>query len=138
MRWLRDDLARNGRRCVAAYWHHPLFISGDHGNNPVSRPAREALQAAGADLVLTGHDHDYERFAPQRADGRGDAGGIAEFVVGTGGASNRPLVAERPHSVVRMTNVHGVLKLTLNDTAYIWEFVSVDGKVRDRGSATCH
>jgi hypothetical protein len=103
------------------------------------RPAWEILQAAGADLVLSGHDHSYERFAPQLADGTPDPAGIREFVVGTGGAGLRSFGAAAANSQVRKTGVHGVLKLELPSGSYRWTFVPVAGKSwSDSGSADCH
>ncbi len=138
-RWLRADLAANPRRCVAAYWHHPLFSSGAHGNSASMRPIWEALHAAGADVVVNGHDHDYERFAPQDPEGFGDPErGIREFVVGTGGASLRDFATIRPNSEVRDSSTLGVLKLTLRTDSYAWQFVPVaDGAFTDAGQDTC-
>jgi hypothetical protein len=138
-RWLRADLAANPRACVAAVWHHPLFSSGEHGNNPRSRRLWRPLADAGAELVLTGHDHDYERFAPQTVDGQPAADGMREFVVGTGGAPLRPFERLAANSVARSASAHGVLKLTLGAGAYTWTFVPVPGQTyADAGSAACH
>jgi phosphodiester glycosidase/calcineurin-like phosphoesterase family protein len=138
--WLRADLAANPRACVAAIWHHPLFSSGLHGGTTATRPLWQALQEAGADVVINGHDHDYERFAPQRSDGTADAGaGIREFVVGTGGRGLRAFSTARPNSVVRKTGVLGVLKFELKAGSYTWQFVPVSGSTwSDSGSADCH
>jgi hypothetical protein len=139
--WLKNDLAANSaNKCTLAYWHHPLFSSGEHGNNINMKPSWEALYAANADLVINGHDHDYERFAPQRPNGTADsARGIREFVVGTGGYSLRPFDAIKPNSQVRNANTHGVLKLTLHASSYGWKFVPVAGKTfTDSGSTSCH
>ena len=106
--WLRADLAANPRACVAAIWHHPLFSSGVHGGTDATRPLWEALYEAGADLVINGHDHDYERFAPQRPDGTADAAtGIREFVVGTGGGGLRSFSTIRANSQARKAGVLG-------------------------------
>lgn len=138
--WLKADLAANPRSCVVAYWHHPLFSSGAHGNNGSTRALWEALYAAGAELVLSGHDHDYERFAPQRPNGSADpATGIREFVVGTGGASLRSFGTVRPNSEVRDASTAGVLRLALGATGYSWRFIPVTGGAfKDSGSGTCH
>ena len=138
--WLKADLAANPRACVAAYWHHPLFTSGYHGNDPQTLALWQDLYAAGADLVINGHDHDYERFALQRPDGTADpAAGIREFVVGTGGAALRPFASAQPNSQARNAATHGVLKLTLTPTGYSWQFVPVAGSTfTDSGSAACH
>jgi hypothetical protein len=139
MQWLAGDLAANPRACVAAVWHHPLFTSGLHGPTTSMRPAWEILQAAGADLVLNGHDHDYERFAPQLPDGTASASGIREFVVGTGGAGLRSFGTVQANSQLRRTGVHGVLKLELMTGSYRWAFVPVAGSTwTDTGTATCH
>jgi hypothetical protein len=126
--WLKTDLAANPRRCVLAYWHHPLFSSGVHGNNASLRGFWYALYAAHADVVINGHDHDYERFARQTPTGVASSSGIREFVVGTGGRSLRDFVTVRPHSLFRNSATFGVLKLTLHATSYDWRFVPMAGK----------
>ncbi|KQV32744.1 metallophosphoesterase [Massilia sp. Root335] len=143
--WLRADLARHPARCTLAYWHHPLYSSGGHGSVPKMRDAWKLLYDAGAELVLSGHDHDYERFAPQDADGRLDAArGIRQFVVGTGGAYPTPFLLTVAHSEVRDSNRTGVLRLQLYAGGYGWEFVestrlsSFGVAPPDRGSAACH
>lgn len=137
--WLRADLAANPRSCVAAVWHHPLFSSGYHGGSAAVRPLWQALEEAGAEVVLTGHDHDYERFAPQTAAGATAPSGIRQFVVGTGGAELRPFAAILPNSERRSASTHGVLKLTLRADGYDWAFVPVaGGAFADTGSASCH
>jgi 3',5'-cyclic AMP phosphodiesterase CpdA len=143
--WLRADLAAHPARCTLAYWHHPLYSSGGHGSVPKMRDAWKLLYDAGAELVLSGHDHDYERFAPQDADGRLDpARGIRQFVVGTGGAYPTPFLLTVAHSEVRDSNRTGVLRLRLYAGGYGWEFVestrlsSFGIAPPDRGSAACH
>jgi hypothetical protein len=137
-RWLHADLARNPQRCTLAYWHHPLFSSGLHGNQASVRAFWDDLQAAGAELVINGHDHDYERFAPQTPAGVASPTGIREFVVGTGGRSRYPFLAARPNSAVRDASAYGVLKLTLHATGYDWRFVPEAGRsFTDSGSGTC-
>jgi acid phosphatase type 7 len=141
VKWLKDDLAANSdKECTLAYFHHPLFSSGQHGNDPKMRPTWDALYAAGADVVISGHDHDYERFAPQRPDGTLDnALGIREFVVGTGGATLRSFSFIQPNSEVRNSNTQGVLKLTLHPSSYDWQFVPVAGQdFTDSSSGNCH
>jgi 3',5'-cyclic AMP phosphodiesterase CpdA len=143
--WLRADLAQHPARCTLAFWHHPLYSSGGHGSVPTMRAAWQVLADAGAELVLSGHDHDYERFAPQDADGRLDAArGLRQFVVGTGGAYPAPFLFTAAHSEVRDSSRQGVLRLRLRDGGYDWEFLE---SVRitplgvaepDRGSAPCH
>jgi hypothetical protein len=137
--WLKADLSSHPRACVAAVWHHPRFSSGEHGNSTLVADLWKTLEAAGAELVLNGHDHDYERFAPQTADGTPAADGLREFVVGTGGTPLRAFGSPKPNSVVRSSSAHGVLKLTLRAGGYDWAFVPVAGEsFTDRGSGTCH
>jgi hypothetical protein len=138
--WLRADLATSPRACVLAYWHHPRFSSGEHGNDEVTAPLWDALYQAGAEVIINGHDHDYERFAPQTPAGTADnARGIRQFVVGTGGASLRSFGTVRANSQVRNSTTHGVIKLTLSPTGYAWQFVPIAGKTfADSGTGTCH
>jgi acid phosphatase type 7 len=141
--WLRQDLAQHPAKCTLAYFHKPLFSSGKaHGDDPEMKPLWDALYAANADLIINGHDHDYERFAPQDPDGKLDwQRGIREFVVGTGGKnSHRSFGKTKPNSEIRgQPDTFGVLKLTLHASGYDWEFVPEAGKTfRDSGSGTCH
>ncbi|MFH8928013.1 discoidin domain-containing protein [Streptomyces pristinaespiralis] len=137
--WLREDLARNSKKCVAAYWHHPLFSSGGHGNDPVGKPVWDILYGAKADLVLGGHDHHYERFAPQDPSGRATADGIVQIVGGMGGAEPYPIEEVQPNSQKRISGPYGVLKLDLTDTTYRWSYVGTDGSVKDTSPTyTCH
>ncbi len=138
--WLKNDLAQNTKRCILAYWHHPLFNSGSKGYNPVSLPVWRALYAAGADLVLNGHDHVYERFRPQDPDGKATPAGPLAITAGVGGADNYTFEHEvHPNSLVRLTDLHGVLKLTLTDTGFSGQLVQDDNRVRDTIPATsCH
>jgi len=128
LKWLKADLAANRSRCIAAYWHHPLFSSGAHGNSPKVKPFWRALYAAGADVIINGHDHDYERFARQEPDGDRNTAGIREFVVGTGGAERRPFANIKANSQARKATTFGVLKLTLHATSYDFRFVPQAGK----------
>lgn len=140
--WLRQDLAQHPKTCTLAYFHKPLFSSGGaHGNDPQMRPLWDALYHGGADIVLNGHDHDYERFAPQNPEGQLDRDhGIREFIVGSGGKnSHRRMGAPKPNSEVRNDDAFGVLKLTLHSRSYDWEFVPEAGKsFADSGSGRCH
>jgi hypothetical protein len=140
--WLRSDLAVNaGGKCVLAYWHHPRFSSGTtHGNSTRVVPFWTELYKANADLVLSGHEHNYERFAPQDPNGTADsARGIREFVVGTGGKSHYGFGAPQPNSEVRSTGTFGVLELALRPGAYEWLFVPEAGKsFSDSGTGVCH
>jgi hypothetical protein len=138
LQWLQTDLATHRTKCTLAFWHHPTFSSGKIGSIDWSREFWETLQAAGAELVLTGHDHHYERFAPQDADGNADPNGLREFVVGTGGRNHTSAVAPQPNSEIRDSQTYGVLKLTLRASSYDWAFVPEAGeKFTDRGTATC-
>jgi hypothetical protein len=138
-RWLAADLAGSRARCTLAIWHIPRFSSGEHGSDPATKPFWEALVAAGADIVVNGHDHDYERFAPQDANANPRDDGIREFVVGTGGAGLRGFRKDiAPNSLVRSSIAHGVLELTLRPSDYSWQFHSTDGSFSDQGSAICH
>ena len=127
-KWLKADLVANPETCILAYWHHPRFSSGWHGNSPKVKGFWTALYAAGADVVINGHDHDYERFAKQRPSGEASSDGIREFVVGTGGAERRPFANIKPNSQVRNATTFGVLKLTLHAASYDFEFVPEAGK----------
>ncbi len=137
--WLRGDLDSSHTACSAAYWHHPVFSSGEHGNNSKMQAIWRLLYDHGVDVIISGHDHNYERFAPQDADARPDPiRGIREFIVGTGGASQRAFSTIRANSEVRDTGTFGVLKLTLRTNGYDWEFVPVAGRsFRDAGTGTC-
>ena len=128
LKWLKADLAANPSPCIAAYWHHPRFSSGAHGNHPKVKPFWRALYAAGADVIINGHDHDYERFARQKPNGDRTTDGVREFVVGTGGAERRPFRNIKRNSQVRNASTFGVLKLTLHATSYDFEFVPQAGK----------
>ena len=120
--WLRDDLRAHPADCTLAYWHHPRFSSGEHGNTVAMQPIWQALYDSGAELVINGHDHDYERFAPQDPTGVADpVRGIREFVVGTGGKNYYQFSAPVANSEVRNAFTFGVIKLTLHPTSYDWE-----------------
>ena len=137
--WLRADLAANPRTCTLAYWHTVIFSSGAvHGNNDKMKPIWDILASAGADVIVTAHEHMYERFAPQTSSGKADPNGIREFVVGTGGGSHYAIGAIQPNSEVRNNDTFGVLKLTLRATSYAWEFVPIEGgQFQDAGSVEC-
>jgi hypothetical protein len=137
--WLRNDLAKTLQPCVLAYWHEPRFTSGaEHSNNTATAPLWDALYQAHADLVLNGHNHQYERFARQNSSGTADAMGIREIVVGTGGAGLYSFSTTQPNSEVRNATTHGVLKLTLHPASYDWDFRPSDGTFTDSGSTACH
>jgi hypothetical protein len=136
--WLRSDLAANRKRCTVAYWHHPLFTSAQNGPTPAVRDVWRQLYAAGVDVILTGHEHVYERFAPQDPDGRLDpARGIRQFIVGTGGAFLYNFVTVAANSEARI-RAFGLLKLTLDSDSYQWQFIQTNGAVADSGTGQCH
>jgi hypothetical protein len=140
--WLRSDLKDHPAQCTLAYWHLPIFSSGPHGSEAQTaahmREAWRALYEFGADVVINGHDHDYERFAPQDPKGKADPNGIREFVVGTGGGGLYEFRRIRSNSEVRSNRSYGVLVLTLGATDYSWEFVSGAGELfHDGGTARC-
>jgi len=139
-RWLRADLAATRARCTVAMMHHPLFTSGaTHPPATETRPLVRTLTDAGVELLLTGHNHVYERFAPQDADGRADPErGIRAFVVGTGGGPLYPFGRPAPNSQVRDNRTYGVLRLTLAPAGYRWAFLSAGGRFTDAGTGTCH
>lgn len=139
--WLREDLAAHPAACTLAMWHHPRFSSGrEHGDDPGMRDVWQVLYDARAELVLSGHDHDYERFAPMDAGGRVDRErGVRQIVAGTGGRELYPWAATRTGSEVKNNETFGVLKLTLHPGSYDWEFIPVEGGTfHDRGSDKCH
>ncbi|KQQ87599.1 alkaline phosphatase [Massilia sp. Leaf139] len=149
--WLKNELARDAAAgagdtpsCTLAFWHHPLYSSGGHGSMPHMRAAWTLLHAAGAELVLSGHDHDYERFAPQDARGRAEPQGIRQFVVGTGGAYPTPFLRLRDNSDFRDASRNGVLRLRLYAGGYDWEFLEAtppqlpNPSPPDHGSGRCH
>lgn len=140
-KWLRSDLTAHPAACTLAYFHKPLFSSGGaHGNYLDVKPLWQALYDGNADVVVSGHDHDYERFAPQTPDALPDSQrGIREFVAGTGGKNHRPFGDPHPNSEVRNADAFGVLKLTLHANGYDWQFIPEAGKTfTDSGSGTCH
>jgi hypothetical protein len=139
--WLRADLAAHPATCTLAYWHTPYYSSGSHGNTPAVAALFKALYDYGVELVLSGNDHDYERFAPQNMTGDLDlTRGVRQFVVGTGGRYLRPLDAtKQPNSEASNDTTFGVLNLKLNGGGYDWHFMPVPGSsFTDSGSGTCH
>ena len=138
--WLRSDLESTSAPCAVAYWHEARFSSGEHGSSSRMRAVWNVLYEHGVDVVISAHDHNYERFAPQDPAGSPDPErGIRSFVVGTGGAGLRPLGTVRANSEVRDTTHFGVLKLELGSTGYRWSFIAApDGRVEDSGTGVCH
>lgn len=146
VKWLENDLENNEKSCILAYWHHPLFSSGDaHGDDPndpgrFMQPLWNVLLEHHADVILNGHDHHYEQFDLQNADGKPDPMGIRQFIVGTGGGEDRGLGTVKKNSTVRIPHVYGVLLMTLHPNSYEWNFIGTDGKLGDSSSAPveCH
>jgi hypothetical protein len=141
MNWLQNDLANHDVGCTLAYWHHPIFSSAETGYDPKMLPMWRVLADAGVDVVLTGHRHVYERFAPLAADGTLDrTNGMVQFVVGTGGDDHGTLQSSMaPNEVVRNNTTFGYLKMTLGSGSYSWTFVPVTGGTfSDSGSRSCH
>jgi hypothetical protein len=139
--WLRADLAAHPNFCTLAIWHDPLFSSGRvHGSSQYVQPFWDTLYASGADVVVNGHEHNYERFAPQTPVGALDQEhGIREFIVGTGGESHYRAGPFLPNSEIGDGNSFGVLKLTLHPASYNWEFIPDEfGEFQDAGSGNCH
>lgn len=141
--WLRDDLAQHPAQCTLALFHRPLFSSGPHGRDGSGEKTRalwNVLYENNADVILSGHDHDYERFAPQNPQGaRDDARGMRQFVVGTGGAVPYVFRDIQPHSEKRIAAMFGVLKVTLHERSYDWQFVPITrGLFGDSGTGECH
>jgi len=140
--WLRADLAASNAACTVAIWHHPLFSSSSvHGSSTATLNFWEALYQAGADVVISGHDHVYERFAPQTPGGVLDVDfGLRQFTAGMGGRSHYGFATAKPNSQVRNSDTYGVLKLSLHTNSYDWQFVPEAGKsFTDTGTdVTCH
>jgi hypothetical protein len=139
--WLKKVLARENARCTMAVWHIPLFSSGFHGDQPLVRPLADLLYTHGAEIVINGHDHHYERMAPARPNGTVDSRhGLRQFIVGTGGAVLRGEgAATVPHRRVFQATAHGVLRLRLLDRSYSWSFLPVEGaSFDDSGTGRCH
>ena len=140
VKWLKQDLAANPKLCVLAYWHRPRWSSGKHhGSDPKYQALWATLYNAGAELVLNGHEHNYERFKQMNGSGVAVPKGLREIIVGTGGAPLSGFDAIRATSEARNANTHGVLKLVLNASSYTWRFIPVAGKTfTDSGTTNCH
>ena len=137
--WLAADLAASDAACTLAIFHHPRFTSGEHGDTESMDGFWRPLYAAGVDVIVNGHDHDYEWFEPQDPDGRADpARGIRQFVVGTGDAPLRDFTRVAPNSAGRVSIAHGVLAFTLHQGSYDWEFIAARNDFRQLGVAACH
>ncbi len=137
--WLRADLAAHPSKCTLAYWHYPIFSSGLEGSRGDAAVFWTDLDSAGAEVVLSAHEHDYERFAPQHVNGTASTRGIREFVVGTGGRMGNAFTTIRSHSQVRDNSTSGVLELTLHASSYDWRFApAAGGTFTDSGSTRCY
>jgi acid phosphatase type 7 len=138
-KWLKADLAAHPKACTLAYWHHPVFSSGTHGNDPKMKDLWQTLYDAGADVIVNGHEHNYERFAPQSPAGKPDSKrGIREFIVGTGGADLRVLETIQTNSEVHNSGTYGVIKFVLQPKSYSWEFIPIQGQTfTDKGVQAC-
>ena len=137
--WLQADLAAHTTACTLAYWHIPLYSSGGRASSNM-RTLWQVLYDNNADLVLEGHDHTYERFAPQNATaGLDTARGLRSFIVGTGGANHTSFTTVAANSEVRDASTFGILAVTLHPTSYDWQFIPEAGKTfTDSGSTSCH
>jgi hypothetical protein len=134
IQWLKADLLRHKDRPILAFFHRPLFTSGKHNNDPSQIDFWHTLFQRNAEIVLTGHDHHYERFDPQDPESNFVAAGIREFVIGTGGKSLRAPRRPKKHSIVRL-EAHGVLQLTLHPNSYEWKFIGVRPEFADASAA---
>jgi len=138
-RWLRNDLAANPRACTMAVWHHPRFTSARTRPDGLTVALWQALYAHGAEIIVNGHRHNYERFAPQTPGGAVSSYGIRQFVVGTGGAALVGFSSTMKNSQVRNSATYGVLRLTLRPSSYDFAFIPIAGQTfRDSGTARCH
>ena len=136
--WLRANLAAEPFKCTLAYWHHPRYSSGFHGSDPRTASMWRTLDQAGAELVLTAHDHHYERFALQDENGQQTDGGMREFVVGTGGSALSVVRDPRaPHHEYAQNREFGVLRLGLFGDRYTWRFIGLNGRTMDSGIGGC-
>jgi len=137
--WLADDLAADDHPCTLAYWHHPRFAAGNYEDNDSYEPFWQLLFEEGAEIVLNGHDHNYQHYRPQDPAGNADANGIREFIVGTGGRSHYSVDADAPNRVAADGDTFGVLLLTLGADGYDWSFEAIPGgSFTDSGNDTCH
>ena len=141
--WLRADLASSSRKCTLAYWHHPRWTSGAHAPDTSAAAVWRVLYAAGADLVLNGHEHFYERFAPMNPSGATDESyGIRQIIAGmagTGASSGYPFGTPLASSEMRQNIAAGIVKLTLDSAGYSWKYIPVAGaSFTDAGSGNCH
>lgn len=136
--WIRTELSNNTARCTLAYFHHPLYSSGPNGDNARLAGLWQLLYDNGVDVIVSAHEHLYERYGPMSPDGlRNETKGIRQFIVGTGGAGLYSVQRLHPLSEVQLVT-HGLLKLTLSAQGYQWEFMQADGTRGDFGADVCH
>lgn len=139
--WLKTRLVRDDNTCQLAFWHHPLFTSGNYANSPSQTrrlaSAWRVLMKYDAEMVLSGHDHLYERFKRQDVNGSKNINGLVQYVVGTGGKILYPITERQPNSVYANANHYGVLKLVLKKDSYSWKFITTDRVTLDQGTANC-
>ena len=136
--WLENDLSASNNACTLVYWHHPRYGAGSHGDKTKMDYFWQLLDANNVDVALAGHDHNYQRFAPMDLTGSADSNGVREFVVGTGGKSHYSLNSSDDNLEVYNTSAYGVLKMTLHDTSYDWEFVGESANTIDSGNWNCN
>lgn len=136
--WLQNDLSNHKNKCTLAFYHIPVFSSGGRANNNMSQ-IFSLLYNNNVEIVLNGHDHIYERFAPMSPGGGLDnARGIRQFIVGTGGANHTSIANVAANSQVRNADSFGGLKFTLHDNSYDWQFIPATGNFTDSGTSACH
>jgi len=140
LRWVRRNLSRDRHRCELAYWHHPRWSSGNtHGSDARMNGLWQVLFRQGVDVVLNGHEHNYERFALLRPSGERSRNGIRQFVVGTGGRGHYSLGSPIQGSQARIDDEFGVLKMVLRRSSYEWSFIATNPReILDRGRQRCH
>lgn len=136
--WLQADLAAHTNKCTLAFWHHPRFSSGPHGDNADTVGLWNILAQNNAEIILNGHDHLYERFAPQFSDGTASEEGIRQFTIGTGGKELYRIKKETPNREFVADRNFGVLFLNLREDSYAWEFKTIAGEILDAGEGVCH
>lgn len=135
--WLQQDLAAHPNQCTLAFWHHPRFSSGPHGDNADTVGLWNILTHNKAELILNGHDHIYERFAPQLSDGTASSDGVRQITIGTGGKELYRIKKETANREFVDDRHFGVLFLTLLESSYVWKFVTIAGETLDEGEGVC-
>jgi acid phosphatase type 7 len=139
IKWLKQTLLSNPSQCSLAYWHHPRFSSGRHGNAAFMQDMWALVAKAGVEIVLSGHDHTYERFAPLDSSGKPNPKGTRAFVIGTGGRSFYAFSNPQAHSQIKQNSSLGVTKFVLEPNGYSWEFIAASGSnFKDSGTGKCY